>query len=71
MASLPASGKRRETLYTIPGNVPSILEMPTGCKFCTRCAEVLDRCRTEEPPLHNLGDGHLVRCHLVEERARG
>lgn len=71
MASLPAAGKRREKLYTIPGNVPSIMEMPDGCKFCTRCPEVLDRCRTEEPKLHHLGEGHFVRCHLVEERARG
>ncbi len=71
MASLPASGKRREKLYTIPGNVPSILDMPAGCKFCTRCSEVRERCHTEEPPLHDLGQGHLVRCHLVEEHARG
>jgi oligopeptide/dipeptide ABC transporter ATP-binding protein len=70
MASLPASGKRREKLYTIPGNVPSIMDMPAGCKFCTRCPEVIDRCRTEEAKLHDLGEGHLVRCHLVEERAR-
>ncbi|MGE3315662.1 MAG: ABC transporter ATP-binding protein [Planctomycetaceae bacterium] len=70
MASLPASGKRREKLYTIPGNVPSIMDMPAGCKFCTRCPEVFDRCRTDEPILHDLGEGHRVRCHLVEERAR-
>jgi len=69
MASLPASGQRLEKLHTIPGNVPSIMEMPAGCKFCTRCSEVFDRCRAEEPPLHNVGDGHLVRCHLVEEQA--
>ena len=71
LASLPStSDKKEKRLYTIPGNVPSIMEMPDGCKFCTRCSEVIDRCRTEEPRLHDLGDGHLVRCHLLEDDAK-
>ena len=72
LASLPASAEKQskqKRLHTIPGNVPSILEMPIGCRFCTRCSEVIDRCKTEEPPLHNLGNGQLVRCHLVEDAA--
>lgn len=74
LASLPASAERNEKqkrLYTIPGNVPSIRELPTGCKFCTRCAEVMDRCHKEEPPLHQLSEGQSVRCHLLEEAANG
>jgi len=72
LASLPATrGKRLERLYTIPGNVPSIMEMPAGCKFCTRCESVIDRCRSEEPLLHELSTGQLVRCHLVEESTNG
>ncbi len=71
LASLPStSGKKEERLYTIPGNVPSIMEMPAGCKFCTRCSEVIDRCRTEKPRLYDLGDGHFVRCHLLEDDAK-
>jgi len=71
LASLPAvGGKKQRRLYTIPGNVPSIMEMPEGCKFCTRCSEVMDRCRTQEPPLHKLDSGELVRCHLMEEAAK-
>ncbi len=67
MASLPTTAsKNQERLYAIPGNVPSISEMPKGCKFCTRCEEVIDRCLREEPALHDLGNGHQVRCHLVE-----
>lgn len=67
LASLPAtSEKKQERLYAIPGNVPSISEMPSGCKFCTRCEQVTDRCREEEPVLHDLGNKHFVRCHLVE-----
>jgi len=71
LASLPSvAGEKQKRLYTIPGNVPSILEMPTGCRFCTRCEEATDRCQREEPPLHDLGEGHLVRCHLLEEEAK-
>ncbi len=67
IASLPAtSEKRQERLYAIPGNVPSISEMPSGCKFCTRCEHVSDRCREEEPVLHKISDDHFVRCHQVE-----
>ena len=71
LASLPAvGGEKQQRLYTIPGNVPSIMEMPEGCKFCTRCSEVMDRCRTQEPPLHKMDSGELVRCHLMEEAAK-
>jgi peptide/nickel transport system ATP-binding protein len=72
LASLPARGdKSQKRLYTIPGNVPSIMDMPAGCRFCTRCSEVFDRCRTEVPALHELEGGHLVRCHLFEDEAVG
>ena len=70
LGSLPsASGVKQKRLKTIPGNVPSIMELPTGCKFCTRCDQVTERCHSEEPPLHQLGDGQLVRCHLLEDQA--
>ena len=39
---------------------------PAGCKYCTRCPEVVDRCKTEEPPLVEVAPGHHVRCHLVD-----
>ena len=71
LASLPSRHRKGDgPLYTIPGNVPSALDMPAGCKFCTRCDRVFDRCRLEEPPLHRLSDGSAVRCHLLEEEAR-
>ncbi|MCH2128763.1 MAG: ABC transporter ATP-binding protein [Pirellulaceae bacterium] len=67
LASLPAiAGPRHERLYTIPGNVPSIMEMPSGCRFCTRCEHATDRCHASEPPLHDTGNGQLVRCHLLD-----
>ena len=69
LASLPVVSTRQERLHTIPGNVPSIMDMPEGCKFCTRCPDVMDRCHTEEPDLVDVGDGQLVRCHLYDPTA--
>ncbi len=65
LASLPRSGHKSERLRTIPGNVPSILELPAGCRFCTRCEDKIDVCETLEPELVAVSDDHTVRCHLV------
>ncbi len=58
---------QREKLKAIPGNVPSIMNLPVGCKFCTRCEVKLDICNTVEPPLVETAPNHWVRCHLVHE----
>jgi oligopeptide/dipeptide ABC transporter ATP-binding protein len=69
LKSLPSTqSKAKQRLHTIPGNVPSIMELPDGCKFCTRCDEVIDRCHEEEPKLHDVGKSHKVRCHLIEQK---
>ena len=60
-----APGQKRRRLYAIPGNVPSILQLPHGCKFYTRCPVRLDICQTVEPPLVEAAPEHFVRCHLV------
>jgi peptide/nickel transport system ATP-binding protein len=66
LASLPTvDGDREHRLLAIPGSVPSILDLPAGCKFVTRCTERLERCATIEPQLLETAPGHWVRCHLV------
>ena len=66
LASIPAvDGDRRERLPAIPGNVPSIFDLPAGCKFETRCKDRLERCAQIEPPIVEVSPGHWVRCHLV------
>ena len=66
LASLPTvDGEKQRRLRTIPGNVPSILELPAGCKFVTRCEQRLERCAMIEPELIETSPGHWVRCHLV------
>ena len=69
LGSIPRPDKdsKRERLETIPGMVPNILDLPVGCKFCTRCAVKLDKCDTEEPPLQEITPGHFVRCFVTQE----
>jgi oligopeptide/dipeptide ABC transporter ATP-binding protein len=67
LASLPAiEGGKHTRLRTIPGNVPGILDLPAGCKFETRCGDRIEKCKTIEPELIEVGPGHWVRCLLVE-----
>lgn len=71
MASVPdaLSGKirRREMLKTIPGTVPHMGELPSGCKFSNRCDHVFERCHGREPGLNEIGgESHLVRCYLYQ-----
>jgi oligopeptide/dipeptide ABC transporter ATP-binding protein len=65
LESIPHAQDKGKRLATIRGNVPSIFDLPQGCKFCTRCPVVEPRCWTEEPPLREAAPGHRVRCHLV------
>ena len=49
------------------GDVPSPANPPSGCYFHTRCPYAQDICKTESPPLRDLGDGHMAACHFAEE----
>jgi len=51
----------------LPGDVPSPLHPPSGCRFHPRCPDVMEHCKTTEPPLITIGPpdrGHQVWCHL-------
>jgi oligopeptide/dipeptide ABC transporter ATP-binding protein len=50
----------------LPGDVPSPIKLPTGCRFHTRCPYAFDRCRVEEPLLKEATPAHWVACHLRE-----
>ncbi len=64
IASTPILGVVRDELATIPGQVPSLLNPPKGCRFAPRCAYRMDQCSEEEPPLIKLEGERLVRCWL-------
>jgi peptide/nickel transport system ATP-binding protein len=75
LRSVPSYGDEagvsdRKRLVEIKGIVPSLSELPTGCKFADRCPAVAQKCRDEEPALLPLG-GSQVRCHFpLPEPAR-
>jgi len=63
LAAMPRVDRSTDALVPIPGQVPTLPELPRGCRFQSRCPLRIDRC-AERPPLHALADapGHAVRC---------
>ncbi len=56
-----------KALNSIPGTVPSLSEMPAGCRFCTRCAEKRDICGRSAPPTVDV-KGTSVKCWMYTEK---
>jgi oligopeptide/dipeptide ABC transporter ATP-binding protein len=50
----------------LPGDVPSPLHPPSGCRFHPRCPLAFERCSVEEPHQADIGDGHWVACYLAK-----
>ncbi|MEE9276302.1 MAG: ABC transporter ATP-binding protein [bacterium] len=59
-------GEGKVRLQEIPGMVPGLHRLPTGCSFNPRCPKVFDRCRQEEAGLLEVEPNHFVRCFLYE-----
>src|SRR5256886_1398508 len=55
----------------LAGDVPSPIELPTGCRFHTRCPDAFDRCRVQEPKLPVGVPGPSASCHLPEAAVAG
>ena len=49
----------------LEGDVPSLMNPPTGCCFHTRCPHACEQCSKENPALRDMGNGHFVACHLA------
>jgi oligopeptide/dipeptide ABC transporter ATP-binding protein len=65
LAAVPRIGGRRVTLdFALEGEPPNPRDVPSGCRFRTRCPLVQARCAAEEPPLRAL-DGRHVACHFA------
>jgi peptide/nickel transport system ATP-binding protein len=65
LESIPNSSAAGDRLRPIAGMPPSLINLPSGCKFHPRCAYVMDRCLTEEPELRQIRDfSHLSACFL-------
>jgi peptide/nickel transport system ATP-binding protein len=70
LGSLPRLDVELDRLSQIPGQPPSLLRPPAGCRFRPRCAYAFDRCRAELPPAvpASFDERHLDACLLDEER---
>ncbi len=66
LSSLPSMSKRTERLSVIRGSVPSMDDLPGGCRFHPRCIYAFELCKQKEPELQDIGQ-RTVRCHLYPE----
>ena len=73
LKSIPVIGERTDRLDVIPGVVPSLIDLPSGCKFAPRCGQRVEHdmsiCTKVDPELKTVPneDGHLVRCWLYHD----
>jgi oligopeptide/dipeptide ABC transporter ATP-binding protein len=65
LRSIPQLGQRTRRLYSIPGQPPSLIDPPKGCRFAARCGERMPICETEYPPQTEVEPGHTVSCWLA------
>ena len=68
--SLPSLDKKTHRLQPIAGLMPDPANLPEGCKFHPRCPDCADICQEQEPPVTDLGGGHLVRCHFAQAQCK-
>ena len=55
----------------LEGNLPSVLDLPVGCPFETRCPRKIGSiCEKERPPMQNVSDDHQIACHIPLEELR-
>jgi peptide/nickel transport system ATP-binding protein len=68
LKTIPNDVAPDQPLFSIRGQVPSLLQPPTGCAFAARCDRAGERCRMEIPPRYVLDEGHHVACFLHQGR---
>ena len=51
----------------LEGDIPSPANPPSGCKFHTRCSQCMEICKTVDPKACDMGNGHVVKCHLYDK----
>ncbi|MCE5243136.1 MAG: ABC transporter ATP-binding protein [Syntrophobacteraceae bacterium] len=62
----PEASRKTQELYEIQGVVPSLFNLPPGCRFHPRCPLAQPVCMREEPPLREISPGHLAACWMAE-----
>jgi oligopeptide/dipeptide ABC transporter ATP-binding protein len=59
---------RRHTRAAVRGDIPSPFDIPSGCRFRTRCAYAVERCASEDPALRTVAEKQLAACHVLPFR---
>jgi oligopeptide/dipeptide ABC transporter ATP-binding protein len=66
LESFPDLNEPTDSLASIPGTPPRLTEIPPGCRFEPRCHVRIEKCKSESPPLIEVGESHLAACHLLK-----
>ena len=67
LASIPSIAEDKETLYSIPGNVPTFSAPVEQCRFAGRCKYATEQCWKSEPPLNSVDGTRKIRCFYTNE----
>ncbi len=71
IGATPVLGDVDRELVSIPGSVPNLINLPTGCKFASRCAARIENnleiCKVEDPVLKTISENHEARCWLYDQ----
>ena len=71
LSSIPVVSEEDETIkpkaVECVGEIPSPVNVPTGCSFHARCPYKCERCTKEDPVMREVEPGHTVRCHLIDK----
>jgi oligopeptide/dipeptide ABC transporter ATP-binding protein len=74
LSAIPVTSDEEESYKPqrepLEGEIPSPRNIPSGCRFHTRCPYATDACRDVEPEFNEVDDGLLVRCHIYDEMHR-
>ena len=66
MSAIPTlDPDHKKDRIVLEGDIPSAIDLPSGCPFADRCVHCTEACRASRPPLRDVGGGHLVACHKV------
>jgi peptide/nickel transport system ATP-binding protein len=66
LGAIPRTDVRRD-LVPIPGNIPNLIQPPTGCRYHPRCPHMIDVCKEKVPAWEATGPNHNVACHRWKE----
>ncbi|MCA1787497.1 MAG: ABC transporter ATP-binding protein, partial [Desulfobacteraceae bacterium] len=66
-SAIPRVGEKKAKHIRLKGEVPTPVNLPSGCVFHGRCVYARDRCRQEFPRFNELSNSTFVSCHGVEE----